>query len=73
MTEQLKSTIRHILTALGVVVGLFGIGQATEVINFTLGNLDTVWASIVALVGFVTSIVGFFKDKQRFEAREAAK
>jgi hypothetical protein len=28
-------------------------------------SLDTIWASLVTIIGFVTTLFGFFKDKDR--------
>lgn len=63
MNEQTKSLIRHILTALGFVLGLVGLNKFTGVIDYLIQNLDAIWSAVLALVGFVTSIFGFFKDR----------
>lgn len=73
MNEKTKSTIRHILTALGVVLGLFGLGNLSGVIDFTLVNLDGIWDAVLTLVGVVTTWIGFFKNKERFEIRTDVK
>lgn len=69
MSESTKSLIRHILTALGFVLGLVGVGKATGVIDIILNNLDAVSEAISTVVGVVLMIVGFFKDKVRFTER----
>lgn len=69
MNEKTKSLIRHALTALGVVLGLLGLNQFTGLIDAVLANLDSVWSAISTLVGFVLLVIGFFKDKTRFDAR----
>lgn len=63
MNEKTKSLIRHILTALGFVLGLVGLNKFTGVIDYLIQNLDTIWAAVLTLVGIVTSIFGFFKDR----------
>lgn len=63
MNEQTKSLIRHILTALGFVLGLVGLNKFTGVIDYLIQNLDAIWSAVVALIGFVVSIFGFFKDR----------
>lgn len=66
MTEQTKSLIRHILTALGFVLGLVGLDKFVPIVSTIQQNLDVVWGAVVALVGFVTTLAGFFKNKERF-------
>jgi len=69
MTEQSKSLIRHILTALGMILVALGLGKYSGVIDFALGNLDGVWQSISVIIGFVTTLFGFFKDSTRFSSK----
>ena len=66
MTEQTKSLIRHILTALGFVLGLVGLDKFVPIVSTLQQNLDVVWGAIMALVGVVTTLLGFFKEKERF-------
>lgn len=65
MTENTKSLIRHILTALGFVLGLLGLNQFTGIITYLTDSLDTLWASIIGIVGVATTIYGFFKGKPK--------
>ena len=69
MNEQNKSLIRHLLTALGVLMTALGLGNASGLIEELLSNLDTIWDAILVLSGTVISIVGFFKNKDRFSDR----
>lgn len=69
MNEKTKSLIRHILTALGTLVGVIGLESITGLITFLLDNLDAMWEAILTVVGFVTAILGFIKDANRHEAR----
>lgn len=69
MSEQLKSTIRHILTALGVVLGLIGLDKFTGVIDYLLNNLDSIWSAVLTVIGVITTLLGFFKNKERFAER----
>ena len=71
MTEQTKSLIRHILTALGFLLSAIGVADAANVVDFLLADLDVVWDAILVLIGTVTTIVGFFKDKARWKKVEA--
>jgi len=66
MNEQTKSIIRHVLTALGVVLGFVGLSKFTGLLDILNQNLDTVWNAVLTIVGFVTTLVGFFKNKDRF-------
>jgi phage-related protein len=66
MNEQTKSLLRHILTALGVVLGLVGANKVVPVISFLQDNLDGVWAAVSSLIGFVTALLAFFSGKDRF-------
>lgn len=69
MNEQTKSLIRHILTAVGFVLGIIGLGKFSGVIDILLQNLDGLWQAVSAIVGVVLMIIGFFKDKTRFLTR----
>lgn len=69
MTEQTKSIVRHILTALGAILMFLGLGKFTGIVDFLLENLDAVWQAIMVVIGFLTSLLGFFKNKERLEER----
>lgn len=73
MSEQTKSLIRHILTALGFVLGIVGLNKFTGVLNILLNNLDGLSAAITTIIGVVVAIIGFFKDKVRFALRASVK
>ena len=66
MNEQTKSIIRHVLTALGVVLGFVGLSKFTGLLDILNQNLDTVWNAVLTIIGFITTLVGFFKNKDRF-------
>lgn len=65
MDNKTKSLIRHILTGLGSVLVFFGLATLTDAIEYISANLDTVWEAGVTLVGFVTTVYGFFRDRER--------
>ena len=69
MNEQNKSLVRHLLTASGVLMAALGLGNASGLIEELLSNLDTIWDAILVVSGTVVSIVGFFKNKDRFSGR----
>lgn len=66
MNEQTKSLIRHILTALGFVLGLIGLDKFTGVVEYLSSSLDQIWAAVLVISGVVTTVIGFFKEKTRF-------
>jgi hypothetical protein len=72
MTDQNKSLIRHLLTALGFLLATLGVADAAEVVDFLLVELNNIWDAVLVLVGVVTSVVGFFQNKERW-GKETAK
>lgn len=70
MNEKTKSLIRHILTAVGTLVGVIGLEHITGLITYVLENLDAVWEAVLTIVGFLTAIFGFLKDSNRHTDRE---
>jgi hypothetical protein len=68
MTNQTKSLIRHMLTALGVLLAALGLGNASGLIEELLSNLDVIWDAVLVIVGTIVSIVGFFRNKERFKS-----
>ena len=72
MKESTKSLIRHILTSLGTIVALLGVDQFVPILQFLIESLDDIWGAVVAIIGFVTTLFGYFKDKNRHEDRAQA-
>ena len=70
MNETTKSFIRHFLTVLGTIFALVGLNNWIPVWEFVNQSLDTIWASVVTLLGFATTLFGFFKDKDRLEVKK---
>lgn len=70
MNESTKSLIRHVITALGTVIALIGLDDWVPLLDLLQNSLDSVWDSIVVVIGLVTSVLGFFKDTTRFVNRE---
>lgn len=74
MTEQTKSLIRHIITAIGLLLAALGANKWTGLLDIITNNLDGVFAAIAVFSGLVTAIFGFFKDRNRHVERvEGAK
>jgi len=69
-TEKTKSMIRHLLTAIGVVLSLVGLNDFIPVLDYLQGSLDQVWDAIVVLIGFITTVWGFLRKKERFNILE---
>jgi len=69
MNESTKSFIRHFLTVLGTIFALVGLNNWLPVLEYLNQSLDTIWAAVVTLVGFATTLFGFFKDKDRLEPK----
>jgi len=70
MTEQVKSLIRHTLTAIGVLLTMIGIDKFIPLVEYLQTNLDGVVAAVSTLVGVVVTIFGFFRDSERWEKEE---
>lgn len=69
MTEQTKSLIRHLLTAIGFLLATLGLADAADLVNILIADLDKIWDAALILVGVVTTVVGFFNNKERFTDR----
>ena len=68
--EQIKSLIRHLLTAVGILLTLLGVDKLIPVIEYLQGNLDGLFAAITTVIGIVMTVIGFFKDKDRWQKSE---
>ena len=69
MTEQIKSIIRHGLTAIGLLLVMVGLDKYVDLIEYIQSNLDAVTAAITTLVGVGTAIYGFFRDGDRLKEK----
>ena len=70
MNDQTKSLVRHLLTALGFILSAIGIADAANIIDFLLADLDFIWDAVLVLIGVVTTIIGFFRDSERFKTEQ---
>jgi len=68
--EQIKSLIRHLLTAVGILLTLLGVDKLIPVVEYLQGNLDGLFAAITTFIGIVMTVIGFFKDKDRWQKSE---
>ena len=69
MTEQIKSLIRHALTAIGTLLVLTGLNQFLPLVDYLTDNLDSTFAVIEVLIGVGVAVVGFLRNKERFTGR----
>lgn len=67
--EQVKSLIRHALTALGTLLVLTGLNRFLPLVDYLTENLDATFQAGEVLIGLVVTVYGFFSGKKRFEAR----
>tara|TARA_R110002012_G_scaffold25464_7_gene84343 strand:+ start:727 stop:942 length:216 start_codon:yes stop_codon:yes gene_type:complete len=70
MNAGTKSLIRHILTALGVLLAAVGMADASDLFNTLLVDLDGIWDAILVIIGLVTTVVGFFTKRKEVESVE---
>ena len=71
MTKITKSLVRHVLTALGMVLGIVGLGDMVGFIDILISDVDQIWDGVAMFIGFFTSYKAFFTDKERFDDTEA--
>lgn len=69
MNEATKSFVRHLLTVLGTIFAIVGLNHWIPVLEFLNQSLDAIWASVVTIMGFITTLIGFFKDKDRLQPK----
>ena len=71
-TAEVKSLIRHALTAIGTLLVLTGLNSWIPLVDLLTENLDGVFSAVEVLVGVGVAIVGFFRNKERFKEVESA-
>lgn len=59
-----KSAIRHILTAAGTVLTLFGLDNFVDIFDFANQNLDEVYAAAEVIIGAGVTIYGFIANRE---------
>lgn len=72
-TAEVKSLIRHGLTAIGTLLVLTGLNTWIPLVDLLTENLDSVVNAIEVLVGLGVAVFGFFRNKERFQLVEEAK
>ena len=71
-SAQIKSLIRHALTAIGTLLVLTGLNTWIPLVDLLTENLDAVISAIEVLVGVGVAVFGFFRNKDRFQIVEEA-
>ena len=69
-TAEVKSLIRHALTAIGTLLVLTGLNTWIPLVDLLTENLDSVVNAIEVLVGLGVAVFGFFRNKERFKLVE---
>jgi len=64
---QIKSLIRHALTAIGTLLVLTGLNGFLPLIDLLTENLDATFQAVEVLGGVIVAVFGFFRNKERFE------
>jgi len=64
---QIKSLIRHALTAIGTLLVLTGLNGFVPLVDLLTENLDTTFQAVEGLGGVIVAVFGFFRNKERFE------
>ena len=64
---QIKSLIRHALTAIGTLLVLTGLNRFLPLVEYLTENIDATFQAIEVLVGVVVAVFGFLRNKDRFK------
>lgn len=68
-SETFKSMFRHAITIVGTIITIVGLDKWVPILEFLNQSFDSIWSSVLALVGFLTTLFGFFKDKERLQPK----
>jgi len=76
-TEKIKSFVRSGIQIIGTIIGLSAafnlnipfINELRSALDYVFENIDIAANAILALIGIITTIIGFFKDPTRFSDR----
>lgn len=66
-TAQIKSLIRHALTAIGTLLVFTGLNKFVPLVDYLTENIDSTVNAIEVLVGVVVAVGGFLRNKDRFK------
>lgn len=71
-TAQIKSLIRHALTAIGTLLVLTGLNRFIPLVEYLTENVDATFQAVEVLAGVVVAVFGFLRNKDRFKEVEEA-
>ena len=66
-TAQIKSLIRHALTAIGTLLVLTGLNRFIPLVEYLTENVDATFQAVEVLAGVVVAVFGFLRNKNRFK------
>jgi len=66
-TAQIKSLIRHALTAIGTLLVLTGLNRFIPLVEYLTENVDATFQAVEVLAGVVVAVFGFLRNKDRFK------
>lgn len=64
---EIKSLIRHSLTAIGTLLVFTGLNKHVPIVEYLTENLDSTVDAVQVLIGVVVTVVGFLRNKDRFK------
>ena len=70
-SAQIKSLIRHALTAVGTLLVLTGLNSWLPLVDLLTENLDAAVNAIEVLAGLGVAVFGFLRNKERFDLVES--
>ena len=66
-TAQIKSLIRHALTAIGTLLVFTGLNKFVPLVDYLTENIDSTVNAVEVIIGVVIAVGGFFRNKDRFK------
>ena len=64
---EIKSLIRHTLTAIGTLLVFTGLNKYVPVVEYLTENLDSTVEAVQVLIGVVVTVGGFMRNRDRFK------
>lgn len=61
--DAVQDTVKSVLLAVAAVAGVLGLAKLTEVVNYLLTNLETIWSLALVIIGFIGGLISYFKTK----------
>lgn len=59
-----KSPYRHLITAIGVLLGLLGLDEYLPVITYLEGSFEGIYSAVILLIGAVTTVWGYLFGRE---------